>query len=193
MRCYVLGKRSGGDFISDAAAEHKADSSGSDGEAGDGASNDVETQTKEHKRRLREKLVEARKRRRLQRKMKRLAEASMPKAIPVEVDHPGLDVPFTFRILTGKKNTAPAIEWTTENLQALYKMGTHDATEGVKRSAYRPPGAEKRGGCERSGFYFLARPRHWIGKRRLAERHSSPHPPTYVTTQRANHPHARPR
>ena len=178
MRCYVLGKRSGGGDIGDAAAEHEADGGGSDGKSDNRAGNDELTLTKERKRTIREQMKEARKRKKRQRQLKKAARTSMPPTIPVEVDHPGLDVPVTFRMLTGKRNTVPAIEWTTENLQALYKMGTHDATEGVKRSAYRPPGADKRGGFERSGFYLPAKPRLWIGKRRVAERHSSPHPPT---------------
>ena len=96
-------------------------------------------------------------------------------------------------MLTGKMSKAPAIEWTTENLQALYKMGTYDATQDAKRPAYWPSKTRKRGGLERSGFYLLSKPHLWLGKRRKDTRHSSHHPPTYVTTQRANHPHARPR
>ena len=184
MRCYVLGKRTGGG--SDNEAEHQsehqsdneADGSGSDGESDNGAGSNGKRRTKERNRRLREQKKEAIERRRRRRQMKNAAKLSMPLTIAVEVDHPGLDVPVTFRMLTGKMTTAPAMEWTTENLQALYKMGTYDATQGVKRSPFRPPEAAKRGGFERSGFYLLAKPRLWLGKRRAAERHSSPHPPT---------------
>ena len=181
MRCYVLGKRTGdgSDNESKHQSDNEADGSSSDSKSDNGAgSNEKRKRAIERRKRLREQKKKGADGRKRVRKMKNALKLSMPLTIAVEVDHPGLDVPVTFRMLTGRMNTAPAMEWTTENLQALYKMGTYDATQGVKRSPYRPPEAAKRGGFERSGFYLLAKPRLWLGKRRAAERHSSPHPPT---------------
>ena len=122
--------------------------------------------------------------------MRKAACSSFPPTTPVEVDHPGLDVPVTCRMLTGKMNTATAMEWTTENLQALYKMGTYDATQGVKRSPFRPPGAAKRGGFERSGWYLLNKPRVWIWQAPHGQAALLP-PPTYVRNHPACQPPAR--
>jgi len=104
---------------------------------------------------------------RRRRKMEAAALQSLPSSAVVTVKHAALETPLQARIVLGKGSAAPAVEWRTENIQALFQMAQLDREAGIRAQPRRRNQDER---LKKSGFYWLGGVGRWVGKKPRGQR-----------------------
>ena len=96
---------------------------------------------------------------------------SLPESSIVQIADEVWAAPWRVRVLLGKRSTAPAIEWTTDNIKALQQITQRDLASGFARpphGASRP--AQTKVKSMVRGCYFLYGARRWLAKKRVSGR-----------------------